>query len=43
MEYTESRPQDRCSASVEPPRKADPGLEVLFRYGKVTVLQNRRL
>src|SRR5579864_7479079 len=42
MEHTESRPQDRCSASVEPPSKAGPRLEVLFPYGEVTVLQNRQ-
>src|SRR5207244_12268998 len=41
MEYTESRPQDRGSASVESPRKADSRLEVFFRDGEVMVLQNR--
>ena len=30
MEYTESRPQDRFSASVEAPSKADSRLEVLL-------------
>ena len=41
MEHAESRPYDRCSASVELPGKADPRLEVLFRNREVTVLQNR--
>src|ERR1700739_312343 len=30
MEHTEPRAHDGCSASVELPGKADPGLEVLF-------------
>src|SRR5262249_43158738 len=41
VEETESRPQYRCPTFVEPPRKADSRLEVLFRHGEVTVLQNR--
>ena len=41
IEDTESRPQYRFSASVEPPREAHPRLELLLRYGEETVLQNR--
>ena len=41
MEYTESRPQDRGSAFVESPSKADSRLEVFFRYGEEMVLRNR--
>src|SRR5215469_16886144 len=41
VEYTESRSHDRFSAFVSLPCKANPRLDVLFRYGDEMVFQNR--